>query len=92
MCSAWQDIPVRPLPIGAGVDMMNLYTAGTDLVRSELTALGPHGPYRLTVDHGRGSIVEYFQSLRVALAREAELEQLLMSARGARGAQKGVAA
>jgi hypothetical protein len=71
--------------------MMNLYMAGTDLVRCELTALGPHGPYRLVIDHGQGSIVEYFRSLKAALAREAELEQLLMSARGAQ-AQKGVAA
>ena len=72
--------------------MMNLYMAGTDLVRSELTALGPHGPYRLTVNHGQGTIIEYFLSTNAALAREAELEQLLMSARGAYPAQKGVAA
>jgi|RhiMetdeSRZDD1v2_1073273.scaffolds.fasta_scaffold10951_3 hypothetical protein len=70
--------------------MMNLYMAGTDLVRCELTALGPHGPYRLVVDHGQGAIVEYFHDLKQALAREAELEQLLMSARGAH--TKGVAA
>jgi hypothetical protein len=71
---------------------MTLYTAGTDLIRSELTALGPDGPYRLTVKHGLGSIVEYFHDTETALAREAELEQLLMSARGAGPAQKGVAA
>ena len=71
---------------------MTLYMAGTDLIRSELTALGPNGPYRLTVNHGQGSIVEYFHDTRAALAREAELEQLLMSARGGRLAQKGVAA
>ena len=70
---------------------MNLYMAGKDLVRCELTALGPHGPYRLIVDHGQGSIVEYFHSLDAALSREAELEQLLMSARGA-NRSKGVAA
>jgi hypothetical protein len=71
---------------------MNVYMAGTDLVRSELTALGPDGPYRLAVHHGQGSIIEYFQRTDAALAREAELERLLKSARGAHPAEKGVAA
>ncbi len=71
---------------------MNLYMAGTDLVRSDLTALGPHGPFRLSVDHGQGSIVEYFHSIKAALAREVELEKLLKSARGAHSTEKGVAA
>ena len=65
--------------------------AGPDLVRSELTALGARGPYRLTISHGQGAIVEYFQTARAALVREAELAKLLMSARGASPAEKGVA-
>ena len=65
--------------------------AGPDRVRSELTALGAHGPYRLTVSHGQGAIVEYFQTAKAALIREAELQELLMSARGPIPAEKGVA-
>ena len=72
--------------------MINFFMAGPDLVRSELTALGPNGPYRLTIHHGQGSIVEYFLSSTDALLREAELERLLMCARGANPARKGVAA
>jgi len=47
--------------------MLNFFMAGPDLVRSELTALGPSGPYRLIVRHGQGSIVEYFLSSAAAL-------------------------
>ena len=72
--------------------MLNFFMAGPDLVRSELTALGPNGPYRLIIRHGQGSIVEYFLSSTAALLREAELERLLMGARGANPTQKGVAA
>jgi hypothetical protein len=71
--------------------MSNLFMAGPDLVCSELTALGARGPYRLTISHGQGAIVEYFQSAKAALVREAELEELLMSARGAIPSEKGVA-
>ncbi|OFW19184.1 MAG: hypothetical protein A3H97_23715 [Acidobacteria bacterium RIFCSPLOWO2_02_FULL_65_29] len=71
--------------------MNSLFMAGRDLVRSEITALGVDGPFRLTVSHGRGAIVEYFNTARAALVREAELEELLMSARGAVPAEKGVA-
>jgi hypothetical protein len=62
--------------------MRNLFHAGTEVVRSELTALGARGPYRLEIHHGQGTIVEYFNSSKDALRRQAELEQLLMSARG----------
>ncbi len=71
--------------------MSTLFMAGPDLVHSELTALGARGPYRLTISHGQGAIVEYFQTTRAALVREAELEELLLSARGALPAEKGVA-
>jgi hypothetical protein len=54
-----------------------------DLVRWELTSLGADGPYRLTMRHPHGSIVEYFRALPEALVREAELEHLLTTARGA---------
>jgi hypothetical protein len=61
----------------------NMFMAGPDLVRWELTSLGARGPYQLTMQHAHGSIVEYFRSMTAALAREAELESLLTAARGA---------
>jgi len=63
--------------------MSNIFMAGPDLVRWELTSLGARGPYQLTMRHAHGSIVEYFRSMSAALAREAELEGLLTAARGA---------
>jgi hypothetical protein len=60
--------------------MASFFMAGPDLVRWEVTALGADGPYRLVMRHARGSIVEYFGAVREALAREAELEQLLTAA------------
>lgn len=63
--------------------MSNIFMAGPDLVHWELTSLGARGPYQLTMRHAHGSIVEYFRSMSAALAREAELEDLLTAARGA---------
>lgn len=63
--------------------MSNFFMAGADLVRWEVTSLGADGPYRLTMHHARGSIVEYFPDTTAALTREAELEDLLIAARGA---------
>jgi hypothetical protein len=63
--------------------MTNVFQAGPDLVRWEITAYGADGPYRLTIDHPNGSIVEYFPTTAAALHREAELERLLIAARGA---------
>ncbi len=62
--------------------MTNIFMAGPDLVRWELTAFGADGPFRLTMNHPHGSIVEYFPTTRQALVREAELEQLLIGALG----------
>jgi hypothetical protein len=64
--------------------MSNVFMAGPDLVRWELTSCGDQGPYRLIVRHAHGSIVEYFESPTAALIREAELEDLLVAARGGR--------
>ena len=63
--------------------MSNIFMAGSDLVHWELTSLGARGPYRLTMRHARGSIVEYFRTMSAALVREGELEHLLTAARGA---------
>jgi hypothetical protein len=57
-----------------------MFVAGSELVRWEVTALAPDGPYRLTMLHARGSIVEYFRNVAAALSREAELEALLVVA------------
>lgn len=59
---------------------MNIFLAGRDLIRWEVTALNPEGPYRLVIHHARGAIVEYFQGIDAALTREAELEALLVVA------------
>jgi hypothetical protein len=64
--------------------MANVFMAGPDLVRWELTSCGDDGPYRLVVHHAHGSIVEYFQTPIAALVREAELEKLLVAARSGR--------
>ena len=55
--------------------------AGPEMVQWELT-VDTNGPYRLTVRHAQGVIVEYFQTSAAALLREQELEDLLIAARG----------
>ena len=52
------------------------------MVRWELTAVESQGPFRLTVHHANGVIVEYFDTSAAALMREQELEDLLIAARG----------
>lgn len=64
--------------------MSNVFIAGQELIRWEVAACGGEGPYRLTIRHRHGSIVEYFQTVPDALEREAELEELLIAARGGR--------
>ena len=63
--------------------MSNVFMAGPELVRWELTSCGQEGPYRLVMRHAHGAIVEYFQTPTAALEREAQLEDLLIAARGA---------
>jgi CheY-like chemotaxis protein len=65
--------------------VLNFFMAGPDLVRWDLTALGPQGqpPFRLVVHHATGTITEHFDSVASALTRQSELEQLLIAARGA---------
>jgi len=71
--------------------MSNIFMAGRDLVRWELTSLGVDGPYRLTIHHPHGSIVEYFRGLPDALTREAELEHLMTTAHRAESNRTEVA-
>jgi len=55
--------------------------AASGVVRSELTALGEGGPFKLTVVHSHGTIVEYFADMTMALRRQGEIEALLAAAR-----------
>ena len=55
--------------------------AASSVVRFELTALGEGGPFKLTVVHSHGTIVEYFADMTVALRRQGEIEALLAAAR-----------
>jgi hypothetical protein len=63
--------------------MVNVFSAGQELVRWEVTAISDEGPYRLGVYHAGGAIVEYFHSVPAALQRERELEDLFTGGRAA---------
>jgi hypothetical protein len=62
--------------------MGNCFMAGAEMVRWDLTAVASNGPFRLTLHHSQGTIVDYFQKTAAALVREQELEGLLIAARG----------
>jgi hypothetical protein len=72
--------------------LLNVFMAGPDRVRWELTALGPHGdgPFRLVINHTNGAIIEYFNDVTRALLRESELEALLLAARSTAAAESDV--
>jgi hypothetical protein len=72
--------------------MSNVFMAGQELVRWDVTTCGEHGPFRLVIRHAHGSIVEYFPTATAALEREAELEELLIAARGGRPYRFGAVA
>ena len=63
--------------------VLNFFMAGPEMVRWSLTAVEADGPYRLTLHHCHGVIVEYFKTSASALLRQHELENLLIAARGA---------
>jgi hypothetical protein len=75
-----QSVPARSL-VTKDVTMVNVFSAGQELVRWEVTAISDEGPYRLSVTHAGGAIVEYFQSVPAALQREQELEHLFTGSR-----------
>jgi hypothetical protein len=68
--------------LARALDVLSFFMAGPEMVRWELTALDSDGPYRLTVRHAQGVIVEYFNTSASALMRQHELEDLLIAARG----------
>ena len=80
-CSRVLSEPAQPLVIRTTVMTLNVFSAGRDLVRWEVTAVGADGPYRLGVYHPGGAIVEYFASVSAALERERELEGLFAEGR-----------
>jgi hypothetical protein len=57
--------------------MVHFLTIGSHVVRSELLAMSPSGPFRLAVHHPNGPIVEYFDSAIAAMVRQAEIEDTL---------------
>jgi hypothetical protein len=61
--------------------VLSFFMAGPEMVQWELT-VDADGPFRLTVRHAHGVIVEYFQTSAAALLRQQELEDLLIAARG----------
>jgi len=77
-------IPTVIVGTGLATDssVLNFFMAGPEVVRWELTAVDSHGPFRLTVHHAQGVIVEYFDTSAAALMRQQELEDLLIAARG----------
>ena len=57
--------------------MSNFFMSGADVVRWEVTAVESTGPFRLTIQHPAGTIVEYFDTPAAALARERAIEHAL---------------
>lgn len=66
--------------------MTNFFMAGPNLIRWEIVTLGDAGPYRLSMVHPRGTIVEYFTTTGAAIEREQEIEALFLSDATARPA------
>ena len=81
----------RHLPSSSTL-MSNVFMAGQELVRWDVTACGEQGPYRLVIRHAHGTIVEYFHTATDAIDRESELEELLIAARGGRPSRFGAVA
>jgi len=59
-------------------DMVNFFMSGQDVVRWDLAAVEANGPFRLTIQHPAGTIIEYFHSAAAALARERAIENILV--------------
>ena len=77
MCSDGPKITVPALPRPGFVT--NLFMVGAERVTWEIVTIGEGGPYRLSVFHPRGTIVEYFTTTAAAVQREQEIEALLLA-------------
>ena len=51
--------------------------SGQDVVRWDVAAVEANGPFRLTIEHPAGTIIEYFASAAAALERERAIENAL---------------
>ena len=49
------------------------------MVRWEIVTLSATGPFKLSVMHSKGAIVEYFTTAAAALRREQEIEGLFLT-------------
>ena len=61
--------------------MVTFFMADPSQVRWELTATTGNGPYRLTVHHAGGAVVEYFKTQHAAVLRQHQLEDVLEASR-----------
>jgi hypothetical protein len=62
----------------------NFFMAGSDRVSWEIVTVASDGPYKLSIVHPRGTIVEYFTTSAEAVKREQELEALFLASPAAR--------
>jgi hypothetical protein len=60
--------------------MTGFFMAGSNLISWEVVSLGDGDTFRLSVVHPQGRIVEYFTTTAAALAREQEIEALILAA------------
>ncbi|HZP47687.1 MAG TPA: hypothetical protein VFB07_04090 [Vicinamibacterales bacterium] len=58
--------------------------AGSERVTWEIVTVASGGPFKLSVVHPRGTIVEYFATAADAVKREQELEALFLESVTAR--------
>ena len=56
------------------------FMAGSKLVSWDIVTLNDGANYRLSVEHPQGKIVEYFTRSADAIAREQEIEALILAA------------
>ncbi len=62
-----------------GPAVTNFFMVGAERVMWEIRSINDGGPYRLSVFHPRGTIVEYFRTTAAAVEREQELETLFLA-------------
>jgi hypothetical protein len=65
--------------------MSNFFMSGQDVVRWDVAAVEANGPFKLTIQHPAGTIVEYFPSAAAALERERAIENALTNHNRATG-------
>ncbi len=70
--------------IACALVVTNFFMAGSDRVTWEIVSVTDGGPYKLSLVHPRGTIVEYFATSADAVKREQELEALFLESPAAR--------